>query len=119
MKNVNESTEKIINLSYLIEVSKGNKTFVKEMIDLFLSENPEEIKSLDNGIRTKDYELIKNTAHKLRSTIPFIGLDKIIEPEVSEIETLAANKSDLEKIQQLFVKVKETCEKACCELMPV
>lgn len=119
MKNINESAEKIINLSYLIEVSKGNKTFVKEMIDLFLSENPEEIKNLEKGIHAKDYGLIKATAHKLRSTIPFVGLDKIIETEVEEIETLATNKSDMPEIEKRFAKIKEVCEKACCELMPV
>jgi len=119
MKDINESTEKTVDLSYLVEVSKGNKTFVKEMITLFLSENPEEIKALENGIKNKDYDLIKATAHKLRSTIPFIGLDKLIEKEVVEIETLAGNKTDIEKIEELFMKIKEVCQKAYVELMPV
>ncbi|HWY10113.1 MAG TPA: Hpt domain-containing protein [Bacteroidia bacterium] len=119
MNDINDSAEKIIDLSYLIEVSKGNKTFVKEMITLFLSENPEEIRSLETGIRNKDYGLIKATAHKLRSTIPFIGLDKVIEKEVVQIETLAADKSGIEEIEKLFTKIKEACQKACVELMPV
>ena len=119
MKDMNDSAEKIVDLSYLIEVSKGNKTFVKEMVNLFLSENPEEIKSLENGIRNKNYELVKDTAHKLRSTIPFLGLDKVIEKEVVQIETLAASKTGMEEIEKLFVAVKEACQKACIELIPV
>ncbi len=119
METDKNNPRKIINLGYLIGLSKGNNVFVKEMIDLFLSENPEEIKSLEKGILEKNYEVIKNTAHKLKSTIPFIGLDKVIQSEVSEVEKLASSKSELPKIEKLFLKIKEMCERACCELQPV
>jgi HPt (histidine-containing phosphotransfer) domain-containing protein len=119
MNNSNNEAKKITNLDYLVDLSKGNKVFVKEMIEIFLSENPEEIKSIEKGISEKNYELIKATAHKLRSTIPFIGLDKLIENEVEEIETLAAAQGDIREIEKRFLKIKEMCEKACWELQPV
>ena len=111
-----DNAEKMIDLSYLLRLSNGNKVFVKEMIALFLSENPEEIKSLDQAIHEKDYDTIKATAHKLRSTIPFIGIDKFIEKEVSEIETLAAEHAEMQEIEIRFEKIKSVCEKACIEL---
>lgn len=116
MRTVMSDTEKITDLSYLVRLSNGNKVFVKEMINLFLSENPEEIKSLELAIRDKDYDSIKATAHKLRSTIPFIGIDKFIEKDVSEIEELAADHSDMEEIKARFSRIKSVCEKACIEL---
>jgi HPt (histidine-containing phosphotransfer) domain-containing protein len=116
MKTTIETPEKLVDLGYLERLSNGNKVFVKEMISLFLSENPEEIKSMDHAIRDKDYETIKATAHKLRSTIPFIGIDKFIESDVSEIETLATNHSGLSLIESHFQKIKSVCEKACIEL---
>lgn len=116
MKTTVENAEKIIDLSYLERLSNGNKVFVKEMIALFLSENPEEIKSIEQAIHEKDHATIKATAHKLRSTIPFIGIDKFIEKEVSEIEELAGNKGDMHEIETRFAKIKSTCEKACIEL---
>jgi HPt (histidine-containing phosphotransfer) domain-containing protein len=119
MKINNETTEKLIDLSYLTELSKGNKLFVNEMIGLFLSENPEELKSLELGIAEKNFHNIKMAAHKLRSSIPFVGLDKIIENDVSEIEALAANKSDLKEIEKQFLKIKDICEKAYLELTPI
>jgi HPt (histidine-containing phosphotransfer) domain-containing protein len=102
-----------------MELSDGNKTFVKEMITLFLSENPEEIKLLEKGIAEKNYKGIKSVAHKLRSTIPFIGLDKVIEKEVAEIERLASEMGDMKEIESRLSKIKSACEKAYIELSPV
>jgi HPt (histidine-containing phosphotransfer) domain-containing protein len=112
------------------------------MIDTFLEENPKEIESLEKAIQSKDFEAIKQTAHLLQSSIPFVGLDKIIESEVYEIEEIAADKSVVkkieilpndksefqkieisltdksafQKIELLFSKVKDACEKARLEL---
>jgi HPt (histidine-containing phosphotransfer) domain-containing protein len=116
MRTTVDNTEKIIDLSYLMRLSNGNKVFVKEMIALFLSENPEEIKSLEYAIREKDYATIKATAHKLRSTIPFIGIDKLIEKDVAEIETLSTEHADISEIESRFSKIRSVCEKACIEL---
>lgn len=119
MENKNSNDEKITNLDYLVEVSKGDKVFVKEMISLYLSENPEEIHSLEKGILEKNYDLIRSVAHKLRSTIPFIGLDKVIEKDVVKVESLAAERTSIGEIEKLFSKIKAMCQKSWLELRPV
>lgn len=115
----NENKQKVTDLTYLEQVSKGDKAFVKEMITLFLSENPEEIKSLQKGIIDRNHELIRTVAHKLRSTIPFLGLDKLIEKDVMKIEVLAAERSPISEIENIFTKIKSICERACWELQPI
>jgi HPt (histidine-containing phosphotransfer) domain-containing protein len=114
-----DEPEKMIDLNYLSSLAKGNKGFVKEMIAIFLNDNPAELRSLETGIAEQDFDKIKSIAHKLKSTIPFIGLDKIIGKEVLEMESLAADHSDLKGIESRFKKVKEVCEKACLELEEV
>jgi len=60
----------------------------------------------------------------MRSTIPFVGLNKIIEKEVIDMEHLAAVQQDdpvtfstnLQQIETLFIKVKEVYEQAIQEL---
>jgi HPt (histidine-containing phosphotransfer) domain-containing protein len=119
----------VTNLSYLTSLSKGNSRFIREMIDTFLIENPKEIVSLMHAIRSKNFEAIKQAAHRLQSSIPFVGLDKFIESEVCEIEKIAsgqpgnlkaelpaANDQALQTIEFLSFKVKAFCEKACLEL---
>lgn len=116
----NAMNEKVINLKYLTELSKGNAAFVQEMIQTFLAENPKEVKSLEEGIQKKDFEAIRQAAHLLQSTIPFMGLDKIIEKEISEIQKIAmsrgGNNLEIEEIETLFSRIKEVCEVAYREL---
>jgi HPt (histidine-containing phosphotransfer) domain-containing protein len=127
---------KITDLTYLIELSKGNRKFVSDMVKIFLEENPDEIRMLGEGIRSKDFDLINASAHKLRSTVPFVGLNRFIEEDITEIERMAAGRSesqlpgdkvsdndrvttakvDLEKMALLFKRICEVCSKACTEL---
>ena len=119
----NAINKKVINLNYLIDLSKGNAAFVQEMIQTFLIENPKEIKSLEEGVQKKDFEAIRQAAHLLQSTIPFMGLDKIISGEISEIQKIAISahtrNSEMEKIETFFSKIKEVCEIACQELKSI
>lgn len=117
-KDYSGSQGSVVNIDYLRQLSKGNTKFVDEMIRIFLTENPEEIKILEKAIQDGNYDLIKATTHKLRSTLPYIGLDKLVDGEVTEIETLAAQKTGIERIGELFLRIKETCDKACAELQP-
>jgi len=133
----NSSSEKVTNLDYLVKLSKGNEQFVKEMIRIFLEENPGEITTLENAIRDHDYSLINSAAHKLRSTVPFVGIDRVIADDISELEQLALDKSGnyltdepkkekqgilptdkqlMEKIEKLFAHIKQICRRACDEL---
>lgn len=110
------TTDKITNLDYLTELSKGNEEFIGDMIRIFLEENPKEVNDLEEAIKQKDHSAIKTTAHKMKSTIPFVGVDRIIGTEISEIEKLGTENGDLERIELLFIRVKEICSKAADEL---
>jgi HPt (histidine-containing phosphotransfer) domain-containing protein len=116
MVNNYNKTAKVCNLDYLNDLAKGNPEFVKEMIDIFIEDNCEELQSLEKNIQQKNYPLIKEVAHKMRSTIAFVGLDRIIENNLSEIEELALTGSGVQKIEISFLKVKEICQKAAEEL---
>jgi len=109
-------SDKVTDLSYLIAISKGNKAFIDEMIDIFLTENPLEIELLESAIEEQDHVGIKAYAHKMKSTIPFVGIDKLIEKDLEEIERLASAKQDLEKITELFAGIKKICLLAAEEL---
>jgi HPt (histidine-containing phosphotransfer) domain-containing protein len=110
-------SNKITDLRYLISLSDGNEAFVKEMIQTFVIENPKEVKGLEQGIVQNDFELIRLNAHKMKSTIPFVGIDILIGEEINEIERLAKERSEIQKIQTLFSKVKTVCDKAAIELL--
>ncbi len=116
MENTNYASGRVVNIEYLKQLSKGNTCFVDEMIKIFLAENPEEIRALERAIKERNYSLVKATTHKLRSTLPYMGLDKLVDEEITRMEILAAKQEGQEEIEDLFLNVKQLCERACIEL---
>ena len=114
-----DQPNKVTDLSYLLAISKGNKAFIDEMIDIFLSENPLEIELLGTAIEEQDHIAIKAYAHKMKSTIPFVGLDKLIEKDLEEIESMASLKNGTERITVLFSQIKKICLLASEELRSI
>lgn len=142
MDNTNQANQKVTDLDYLSGLSKGDVQFIKEMIRIFLEENPREVRLLEEGLRERDFNKIYLAAHKLRSTLPFVGIDRLIEKDICEVEELSVSKSTIkkielapegnpdikkieiittdqgvvERIEKLFPKIKDVCEKARMEL---
>ena len=110
------SSDKVTNLDYLTELAKGDVSFITEMIHIFLEENPEEVRTLEQAIQENNYENIKSISHHMKSTIPFVGLDLLIGKDLMDIEKLAGEKTGIETIKTLFVNVKTVCGKAFNEL---
>src|SRR4051812_4028439 len=90
---------KITDLTYLSELSQGNEQFIQEMIALFLQENPREIEMLEEGIKNRNFYAINMAAHKLRSTLPFVGIDRYIQQDVEQIELISLNNSAVQKLE--------------------
>lgn len=112
----NFSDTQVTNLDYLTELSKGNKKFIKDMVNIFLEENPGEIALLEESVNDKHFESIKAYSHKLKSSVPFVGINKLLDDDIAEMEDLARRKENMPRIQELFSKVKSVCEKSWEEL---
>src|SRR5688500_6632968 len=91
MNENNHNDDKVTDLRYLSALAKGDAYFMKEMIRIFLEENTGEISMLEAAVREKDFKKINVASHKLRSTAPFVGIDKLIEADITELEELAEN----------------------------
>ncbi len=107
---------KTCNLDYLYDLAKGDMGFVKEMIDVFLADNESELDNLEQKIKDKDFDQIRQIAHKLRSSIPYVGLEKIIGDEIVQMEELGSKGSDIKQITILFKKIREISKDAIAEL---
>ncbi|HEV7231213.1 MAG TPA: hypothetical protein VGO45_07795 [Bacteroidia bacterium] len=118
MKN-QASASPVSNLEYLTDLSKGNTAFVKEMLGIFLEDNPGEVKTLGLAIEETDYDQIRAISHHMMSTMPFVGLNVHLGKELAETEELAKTKTGIQLIKTHFAHIKEICEKACEELAPI
>ncbi len=82
----------VVDLSYLRELSDNNKEFEKEVIELFLSQVPGQMKDLDDAINTRNYKEIKMLAHKLKSSTA-VTIGKKLMPHFELLEEKAIKTS--------------------------
>jgi signal transduction histidine kinase/CheY-like chemotaxis protein/predicted hydrocarbon binding protein/HPt (histidine-containing phosphotransfer) domain-containing protein len=113
---INFGTEKIIDLSFLMEQTKNNSTFILEMINIYKQQNPKDISTLEKSINELDFSTMYKTAHTLRNTIGFFGLTTLIGNELLLIEKLAKSSEGIDKIKECFNKIKLVCQQALSEL---
>lgn len=104
-----------IDLSYLSELSGGNKEFEKQILEQFLVQVPEEIEQLEQAIGKSDFETVKQTAHSLKSTVGYVGLSDTLHPYLDRIEKDAI-KNEESNFSVDLDYVKTHCETACTEV---
>lgn len=107
---------RICNLDYLYDLAKGDLAFIREMITVFLEEIVPELSKMEEMIGNSDFSSIKQLAHKLRSSIPYVGLDILIGKDLAEMEEMARLQNQMDDIKSNFRKVSIVCDNAVHEL---
>ena len=105
----------VCNLDYLNSLSGGNSEFEESMMKLYLNLTPIELDKISTGLDNQDYEIIKNGAHKLISSVGVLGITQM-KQRLVEIEKLALAQAQFNQIVLLFSEVKEIHAKAEVEL---
>jgi len=90
----------LIDLSYLDEMMNGNKTLIREILDLFLQQVPEELTKINSAIAQTNYAMIKTLAHSMRSSFSVLDVASLT-PILQEMEDLSSKSTDLPRIQLL------------------
>ncbi|MGZ4037625.1 MAG: response regulator, partial [Bacteroidia bacterium] len=107
-----------VDLEQLFSLSRGNNAFIKEMIGIFLEQNPQDLDALASGIAAKDFETIRAVSHKMKTSLGFMGMAPMLTP-LSTIERLSSGSEGLEEISAEFQTIKTTCKAAAEELKQV
>lgn len=90
-----------IDLSKLMDMANGDMTFVLEMVKIFINQIPESIVGLQVGLQEKNWRVVENLAHKIKSNFIMVGLNQLHE-DALEIECIIkSNKVDESKIALL------------------
>ncbi|MRT93230.1 Hpt domain-containing protein [Ancylomarina sp. 16SWW S1-10-2] len=71
-----DSNTKIIDLSYLIEMSDNNKDIMIEMIDIFIEQSTEFTEGISNHFKNKQWTELGAIAHKAKSSVRIMGMDE-------------------------------------------
>lgn len=113
--NISNAGE-VINLAFLTKISRGRKDFFMSMIDIFIEQNKTDLQTLSIAVETSDFDTIRLLAHKIRTSISFIGLEKRILDQLQEMEMLGEKGNNIERIIHLYSEIFSVCVKAEEEL---
>lgn len=108
----------LINLEYLNSLSGDDETIKVIMLETLVSDLPGELTQLENDCKAADWNALKASAHKLKSTCAYMGLSDIQEL-AKQVENNAWDKVNLAKMPQMVEKIISTCQKAHIELKVV
>ena len=104
-----------IDLTYLKNMSAGNKDLILEMIGIFKSQVVEFNQSMDVYYTNKQYELLGRLAHKAKSSISIMGLNELAA-DLKNFENLAKEGVEVEKYPGFIKKFKNETAEAIEEL---
>jgi CheY-like chemotaxis protein len=110
------SVGSIIDFTFLKQQTRNNKAFIEEMISFFKEHNPAEVALLTKAVQDADYQGIHASAHRLRNTTGFFGLNNIIGPQILRMEQLARAGEGIGEIRTLLEPVAKVFEQAVKEL---
>ena len=104
-----------IDLSYLREMSGGNKELILEMISIFSTQVKEFSSEMDQLLVNQQYELLGKLAHKAKSSVSIMGLNDLAL-RLKELE-LSANQGKNKATYAVTIDdFKKTTDEAVKEL---
>jgi PAS domain S-box-containing protein len=99
-----------INYKKVIEISNGNKAFIKRYNELAIKIFEELSTEYAISLRTKDAEKLRKLAHNIRATIQLLEV-KAIETEIENGKILIQNATTTpQQINESIAWIKEACK---------
>lgn len=99
-----------IDLTYLNEISEGDSSFIREMLELFIITTAVEVIQFDQLLAEGNYEAIGQLAHKIKAPIQMLGASNLFEI-LKNLEEDGKNKTNFEtfpnKINEVKLKIEE------------
>ncbi|PSL43362.1 signal transduction histidine kinase [Chitinophaga niastensis] len=112
-------TQQLINMQYLHDLSKGDSAFEKNMLEQFITQLPEELSLLKKAVVAEDIAAIRATAHNLKTTVSFIGLEAHLYPILEQLEQLQENNYHPHLVAEIFMTLKQLCLQAIQEAINI
>ena len=98
---------KTIQLTYLLEVTEGDLSFMQLLVQQFIVETPSLLDSLFVASKSNDAEECGRLLHKLKSSYVVLGVDEILAG-YNLLHKKPIDENDVELINQNQAKILET-----------
>jgi HPt (histidine-containing phosphotransfer) domain-containing protein len=103
------------NLAKVYALSDNDSEFVTEILTLFVTEVPEDLAQIKEGIKKKDHKHAYAYAHKIKPTLDLLGLNVAFE-EILQLEAWTKTEGKKKDIEDTFKSIKNQINDAIKEI---
>lgn len=103
------------DLTYLMESSLNDTSYVNKMIDIFRTKSPVYLKEMSELHQDNDLKELRKLAHKFKASVAIMGVKKA-ELAIIELEHNIIHQSRLDEIDDLLKLIDAEVTKACQEI---
>jgi HPt (histidine-containing phosphotransfer) domain-containing protein len=103
------------NLSKVYALSDNDPEFVNEILTLFVTEVPDDLAQIKEGIKKKDHKHAYAYAHKIKPTLDLLGMNMAFE-EILQVEAWTKIEGKRKDIDHTFDSIKTQIKEAIKEI---
>ncbi|RKS98564.1 Hpt domain-containing protein [Flavobacterium sp. 123] len=103
------------NLSKVYALSDNDPEFVKEILTLFVTEVPEDLAQVKEGIKKKDHKHAYAFAHKIKPSLDLMGMNVAFE-EILQVEAWTKIEGNKKDIMETYKSIKSQVKEAIKEI---
>ena len=115
--NLISSRKHIFDFSNLQELGGGDISFVREMIDVFLEDAPNDLMQLNEAMQQQSFDNIRKVAHKMKSSLGLLNIKSA--HFLAEKIQLIDDQLSINELQNMINEFNSLCQKAITELKSV
>ena len=112
---INTRDEKLFDLDYIHEMSRGNKGFVINMIEIFCEESPGIISSIKHSCNSRNFLEMKRLAHRFKPTLTNFGI-KSANHCIIAIEKFDETSQSASELYELILELENVTLKVVSQL---
>ena len=111
-------SDRLYDLAFINEFAKGDSSFVKKMVTIFVDTMQTEIQHLIKAGEEKEYEKMSKVAHKMKSAIDGLGISAL-KQTIRDIEMKDFKSGENGDPMDIILHVKEVLDEAFLQLKDV
>ena len=111
-------SNKLYDLSFINEFAKGDSSFVKKMVTIFVDTMSTELQHLIKAAEEKQYDKMSKIAHKMKSAIDGLGIMSL-KQVIRDLETTDYKSGNNGDPNEVIAHIKEVLDEACGQLKDI
>ena len=106
---------KVVDMTYLREMTEGDNDLLKEMFDIFFVQVEEFKEEMNKYFSEKNYDDLAKVAHKAKSSIAIMGMSELAD-DLKKFELMLKKSEEIDQYPKYISKFENQCQLAVEEL---